>query len=142
MIRALLCLTLLASSLAGCSVSDADRSAAAVAAEQGVSKFHQQLDAGRFEEIYAGTSDEVKKSGSLQEFASGLEAIHRKLGASKSTKQQTGVVSVGTPGTMVTLNYVTTYTGGDANEQFVFLIHGNVPSLAGYHINSKALEIK
>ena len=139
MIRALLCLTLFVSTLAGCSVSDADRSAAIAAAEQGVSKFHQQLDAGRFEEIYAGSTDELKKAGSLQEVVSGLAAIHRKLGVSKSTKQQTGLFSVGTPGTMVTLDYVTTYTGGDAHEQFVFLMHGNIPSLAGYHINSKAL---
>ena len=118
--------------------SQADRTAATAAAEQAVAKFHQQLDGGRFAEIYAGSSADLKQSSSQQDFVAGLEAVHRKLGTLKSTKEQMGDFSVGTPGTMVTLNYITTYSEGDANERFVFRIQDNAASLSGYFINSKA----
>ena len=135
--RTLTLLALIVSTLTSCA-NQADRTAATAAAEQAVTKFHQQLDGGRFAEIYAGSSAILKQSASQQDFVAGLEAVHRKLGILKSTKEQIGLFSVGTPGTMVTLDYITTYSEGDANERFVFRIQDNAASLSGYFINSKA----
>ncbi len=137
MTRAFFCLLGLLFVLLGCSVS-----ADTAAAEQAVPRFHQSLDAGQFAEIYELSSDDLKKVASKHEFLSLLEAVHRKLGNTKSSEKQTWNINYHTSGTFVTLVYKTTYTEGEASERFVFRMRGNVATLAGYYINSNALILK
>lgn len=123
--------------LAGCSMAaDADRAA------QAVPKFHEMLDAGRFEDIYAGAADDLKGATPQKDFVALLEAVHRKLGNTKSSTQQGWNVNYHTSGTFVTLNYATAYAEGDASEQFVYRLRANEALLAGYHVNSNALILK
>ena len=42
----------------------------------------------------------------------------------------------------MTLQYATTFDGGDAAEQFVYRLGDGKALLAGYHINSLALIVK
>lgn len=137
MTRKFLRLITLAFVLAGCSVS-----ADTAAAEAGVPTFHQLLDAGQFVEIYEQSSDDLKKSTTQQDFVALLEAVHRKLGNTKSSDKQGWNINYHTSGTFVTLTYKTVYAEGDAAEQFVFRMQGKAAMLVGYHINSTALILK
>ena len=123
--------------LAGCSGS-----ASVSLAEEQIPRFHQSLDAAKFQEIYAAASEELKKASSEKDFVALLEAVHRKLGAAKSSEKQNWNVGVYTSGTSVSLTYKTVYTEGDATEKFVYRIKGDQALLLGYHISSNALILK
>lgn len=123
--------------ICGCNIS-ADTSAA----EQAVPRFHALLDAARYAEIYEKSSDDLKKATSQKDLLALLEAVHRKLGKTKSSEQQGWKVNHTSSGSFVILNYKTSYAEGDATEQFVFRLEDKVALLAGYHINSNALILK
>jgi hypothetical protein len=135
--RTALLLATLACDLVGCSGS-----ADTAAAEQAVSSFHELLNAGRFAEIYELSSDELKKASTQSDFVALLDAVHRKLGNTKSAVDQAWNVNYHTSGTFITLTYKTVYSEGDAAEQFVFRMQGHSAALAGYHINANALVVK
>jgi hypothetical protein len=137
MTRTALLLATLACALLGCSGS-----ADTAAAEQAVSSFHELLNAGRFAEIYELSSDELKKASKQSDFVALLDAVHRKLGNTKSAVDQAWNVNYRTSGTFITLTYKTVYSEGDAAEQFVFRMQGPSAALAGYHINANALVVK
>ena len=137
MTRSLVVLAALVAALCGCSMS-----ADTTAAEQAVPKFHEQLDAGQFDEIYVQAGDELRKATTQQDFVALLEAIHRKLGNTKSADKTGWTVNYQTSGSFVTLGYKTIFDGGDAQEQFVFRLQDKTALLVGYHINSTALILK
>ena len=111
-------------------------------AEEAVVRFHHMLDAAQFENIYAESADDLKKVATQEKLAALLEAVHRKLGITKSSTKQSWNVNYHTSGTFVTLTYATLYEGGDAREEFVYRLQGADARLAGYHINSEALVLK
>ncbi len=123
--------------LCGCSMS-----ADTAVAEQAVPKFHEQLDAGRFDAIYNDSADELKKATTQQDFVAFLDAVHRKLGNAKASDKTSWNVNYQTSGSFVTLGYKTTFDGGSAQEQFVFRLQDKAAVLVGYHINSTALILK
>jgi hypothetical protein len=127
----------MAVTLAGCSMS-----ADTKLAEKAVPRFHEMLDAGQFEAIYEAASEDLRKATRQDSFVALLEAIHRKLGATKSSAERTWNVNYHTSGTFVTLEYSTAYAEGDAAEQFVYRLQDGKALLAGYHINSNALILK
>ena len=95
-----------------------------------------------FDDIYAQSADAMKSASSQADFTALLEAVHRKLGNTKSSTKAGWGVNYQTSGTWVTLNYKTVYDGGEAQEQFVFLVKDKSALLAGYHVNSNALILK
>lgn len=123
--------------LLGCSMSKDSE-----IAEKKVPEFHLLLDSGRFSEIYSASSDELKKVSKESDFVALLEGVHRKLGNNKTSERQTWNVNYNTSGTFVTLTYKTTYSEGDASEQFVYRIQDGEAKLAGYHVNSNAFITK
>ena len=125
---------LLVLALSGCSMS-ADTSLA----EAAVPQFHQMLDAGHFAEIYAAAAPDLKQMTSQKDMVDLLEAIHRKLGDTQSSKRESWRVNYQATGIYVTLVYATQFASGDAAEQFVYHLQDNKALLAGYHVNSKAL---
>ena len=135
--RSLVCLVALVAILSGCSMSED-----AAVAEQAVPRFHEQLDAGRFDAIYDESADELKTATTQQEFVAFLEAVHRKLGNTKASDKTGWTVNYQTSGSFVTLGYKTTFDGGSAEEQFVFRLQEKAAVLVGYHINSTALILK
>src|SRR5579863_1299541 len=137
MTRTALLLAVLACTLLGCSGS-----ADTAAAEQAVSSFHELLDAGRFAEIYERSSEELRKESTQSGFVALLDAVHHKLGNTRSAVNQAWNVNYHVSGTFITLTYKTVYSEGDAAEQFVFRMEGHSPALAGYHIRANALVVK
>jgi hypothetical protein len=123
--------------LTGCSMS-VDKTAA----EEAVTRFHATLDAGQFDSIYADSSEDLKKVTTQEKLDALLEAVHRKLGPTRSLKEQSWNVNYHSSGTFITLTYATSYEGGDASEQFVYRLQGANALLAGYHINADALVLK
>ena len=123
--------------VAGCSMSTDTK-----VAERAVDTFHEMLNAGQSDAIYSASGDELKKAAKREELVALLDAIHRKLGVTKSWTKKGWNVNYHTSGTFVTLNYSTIFDGGDAAEQFVYRLKDGKALLAGYHINSTALIVK
>ena len=111
-------------------------------AEQAVPKFHEMLDAERFQSIYDQSTDDLKKAASQKDFVEVLIAIHRKLGATKSFSLQSKSVNYSPFVTLVTLSYTTIYAEGEATEQFEYRLQEEKAVLNGYHITSNALMVK
>jgi hypothetical protein len=107
-------------------------------AEDGVAKFHAQLDGEQYHEIFSHASAEFQKSGTEAELTEFFSAVHRKLGTVSNSQQQTFFINYGTAGTMVTLTYKTEFAHGQAGEQFVWRV-GEEPSLVSYRVDSRAL---
>lgn len=137
MTRLFVALVAMSALLGGCSMS-----ADSALAEQAVPKFHEQLDSGRFDVIYAESGDELKKVTTQQDFVALLDAVHRKLGNVKSSDKTGWQVNYQTSGSFVTLGYKTTFDGGGAQEQFVYRLQDKSAVLVGYNINSNALIVK
>jgi len=123
-------------------MSACSMSSDAALAEKEVGRFHQALDAGQFDQLYGGGSDDLKKAANQQEFVALLDAVHRKLGNVSSSTETTWNVNYHTSGTFVRLVYDTTFLQGKGTEEFVYRVSGNEAHLAGYHINSSDLIIR
>jgi hypothetical protein len=111
-------------------------------ADAAVTQFHAELNAGNFDQIYAGSDTAMKNASSQEKFVALLDAIHRKLGMVKSANRQTFFMNYGTSGKFLRLTYATQYDADNAAEEFVFRVDGNNVRLVGYHINSEALVTK
>jgi hypothetical protein len=112
------------------------------AAESAVNRFHQQLNAEKYGEIYAQADDKFR--GVVKEADSNalFEAIHRKLGNVKNAALSNWRVNATTGGTFVSLAYDTEFTEGRGMERFDFLVSGERASLINYNINSPLLITK
>jgi hypothetical protein len=118
---------------AGCSAGE-DKAAA----EQAVARFHEHVDAGRFDAIYDAAAPELRQASSRRDLVALLDAVHRKLGTVQSAKLGGWHVNYGTGGHVVQLIYTTQYSAGPATEQFLYSA-GTSPKLLGYNINSTTL---
>jgi hypothetical protein len=67
-------------------------------ADAAVAKFHAQLDAGNFAQIYSGSDGALKSATSQQKFVELLSAIHRKLGPVKNAERQGFFINWSTSG--------------------------------------------
>lgn len=110
--------------------------------ENAVAKFHTQFNAGQFHDIYAQTDEGFRKNTSEEQMTALLGAVQRKLGLEKDANQVEWHVNATTAGTQVVLVYRTTFTEGDATEQFVFFVSGNTARMFKYNIESPLLITK
>ena len=123
--------------LAGCSMKED-----MAAGDKAVTAFHQALDAGQFQQVWAQSAQDMKTATPQDRLTAMLDAVHRKLGRFKSGSQIGFNDNVSNSGHMVTINYQAQYEKGAASEQFVFRIDGGKALLAGYNINSDALILQ
>jgi hypothetical protein len=112
------------------------------AAEREVEKFHQAYNAGRFDEIYEKTTDELKKNASREDFVAMLETIQRKLGKMTEAKRANWTVNFGLGGSTVKLTYETSFALGKGTETFDYQISGKKAVLMGYNVTSKNLVLQ
>lgn len=106
-----------------------------------ISHFHDQLNGANYSEIYSGTDDAFRSSGSQEELLKFFEAVHRKLGAAGSSSLVNIKVMVMPNGTFITSVYNTRFELGQATETFNWIKKGDTLILHGYNINSKALIV-
>lgn len=111
-------------------------------AEPAVENFHNQFNAKAFADIYGQAGDEMKAAATEKQLTDLLDAVYRKLGTYKSSKEQSFHVNTGPLSSVVTLVYETEFSDGKATEQFVFSVRGETAKLEGYNINSPDLITK
>jgi Protein of unknown function (DUF3887) len=111
-------------------------------AEPAVENFHDQFNAKAFSDIYAQAGDQMKGAATEKQLTDLLDAVHRKLGTYKSSKEQSFNVNAGPLSSTVTMVYDTEFSDGKATEQFVFSVKGETAKLEGYNINSPDLITK
>lgn len=109
------------------------------AAEREVEKFHQAYNAGRFDDIYEGTTDDFKKASAQQDFKAMLETVQRKLGTMNEDKRENWTVNFAPGGTTVKVIYVAAFAHGKGTETFDYRMSGKKAVLIGYNITSKNL---
>jgi len=126
-----------AAMLAGCGVKESFKDA-----EAEVAKFHQAMDAGNLQPIWRQADPVLRKGPEHDQLAKALEAVQRKLGKVKGTKQVGWNANATTGGTFVTLTYETQFERGSGVEQFVYRKsdEGQV-ALTGYNIQSQDMML-
>ena len=112
------------------------------AAERAVEKFHKQLNAGQFREMYAEADDRFKKAAKEQDVIALFDAVHRKLGTVQKAKLTGWHVNAAAGGNTITLGYDVEFSEGKAVEQFVFRQSGDKVMLLNYNVNSPVLITK
>lgn len=125
---------LAAAVLGGCSMK-----ADLTATDAAVARFHQQLDAGRLQDIVQASAPEMKASANAAMFGPILAAVHRKLGRVAATRRLGFNDQQNTAGHFVSVTYHSTFEQGEGDESFTFKIDGDRATLAGYNVNAPAL---
>ena len=106
--------------------------------KQSVAKFHSNLNAGQFDQIYAEASQDYRKSVAADKHRKLFAAIQRKLGNAR-TYSVTGLnVNFNTAGEFVRMQCKTKFVKAETGEMFDFRVSGGVASLTFYNINSSA----
>jgi hypothetical protein len=116
-------------------------------AESAVTRFHEQLNAGQYSEIYAQSTAELKQSMSEAEFTQWLEKIrfiHGMAGGlGKAGEKRRKAIKIAARlfgGIYITLPYETDYPTAKADETFVFSTRGGQARLDSYEITSPAVR--
>jgi hypothetical protein len=108
-------------------------------AEDAVQRFHAELDSGRLDAIYDAAAPALKSGTPRDRFVGLLSGIHAKLGAVRSSAQKRWTLQRRASDALLTLDYATAYSGGEADERFVFWMKGDRVALVEYRIHSAAL---
>jgi hypothetical protein len=126
-----------AAMLAGCAIKESAEDASLQ-----VGKFHAALDAGQWQSVWTGADPALRESSDKATFGKLLEAIHRKLGDVKESKQVGVNVNAGTGGTFVTVTMQTTFAKGAGTEEFVYRKRGEKDlTLVRYNIASQDMML-
>ncbi len=112
------------------------------AASEAVARFHAQLDNQDFATIFAQADQRLRDRSPQPDFLAFMNAVHTKLGKVVDPSRTGFYINYDTSGTRVRLTYKTKFTGGDAEEEFLWAKNGGNFVLLGYHINSTALITK
>jgi hypothetical protein len=112
------------------------------AAEAAIGRFHQQMNEGRFEEIWNEAHEKFRGASSKEKYLEFMSAIERKLGKVQSSKNAGWKVNTVNFTTVVLMNQSTTFEKGSGTETFTFEMKGENALLVGYNIQSMDLIIK
>jgi hypothetical protein len=133
---ALCCFALLTPLLvAGCETTMRDVSLA----RAGVARFHQEMDAGQFNQIYSEAAPEFRTATPYNDFFVFMGATQGKLGKVQDPTETGFNVNWTPSATQVVLSYQTKFAMAAATETFTWKIAGGRLALVGYHIESSGL---
>jgi len=104
-----------------------------------VTQFHSRFNSENYPAIYAGAAADLRASTPEKDFTDLLAAVRRKLGIERKTASTGFFVNATTGGTVIRLNYNTTFAEGQAAEEFVFRSQNGKYLLLSYNINSPLL---
>ena len=103
----------------------------------------EDIDAGRYDELYENASDEWRRQ-SPEESKATLQTVKDKLGRARTRDLQTAreeQTSTGpVPGHSVTVIYQTAFDHGEGIETFTLTEHGGHWALAKYYVSSSGLR--
>ena len=109
------------------------------AGEKAVEKFHAQLNAEKYDEIYEQSAQALKDASGKEDLIKLFTAIRKKLGTAGKASEKGWHVNTTPTGTIVTMSYETEFTNDKATETYTFLMNGEEAQLRSYHINSMKL---
>jgi hypothetical protein len=110
--------------------------------EHAVARFHHLFAVSEYSAIYADTTEGFRETATEAEFVEFMGAVRRKLGNVLACELAGFEVNWDDDGTSVWLSYHSAYELGDATEQFVWVIEGEVARLESYQIDSKELILR
>ncbi len=102
----------------------------------GVTRFHQEMDAGQFDQIYSEAAPDLRSATTHDDFIAFMSGAHRKLGNTQDPTETGFNVNWTTSGTQVVLGYQTKFQNAAATETFTWRITNGKLALVGYHVNS------
>ena len=111
-------------------------------AEPKVALFHQQLNDGRYDEIYATAGAPFREAIPREKATALFAAIIRKLGPETDCTLANWNVRVAHGTTTVVLLEETTFESGKGRETFTFRVSGADVELVGYNIDSADMLLK
>jgi len=123
--------------LSGCGLQEQFKDA-----DREVARFHAALDAGNYDAIWAMTGPKFRAATKQAEFQKVLDAVHRKLGKVRSTKQTGWNANAGTSGRTLVVTMATTFERGSGTETFTYAKDADQLTLAGYDIQSREMMLK
>lgn len=100
-----------------------------------VELFHERMNAGRFDEVYADAHLDFQHAESRQEWLRHMKETREDLGLFRLRRSQTLNVIMGPP-IQVRVYYYATFEQGDGDEQFSFARNGDKLQLLEYGIMS------
>jgi hypothetical protein len=119
--------------LGGCGLKESFKDADAA-----VARFHAALDGEQWQAIWNMTAPQLRQQSTQADFQRMLQAVHRKLGKVRQTKQVGWNANASTSGSTVTLTMETGFERGSGTEQFVYTRAADQSlKLAGYDIQSR-----
>lgn len=108
-------------------------------AQEAVDRFRADYASGDYAGLYRATADEFRDTTDEAQFSAIMTTIEQRLGAVEEANQTGWNNQYNNGRQTVTLNYETSYAGGEADETFIVLIEDDVASILGFNINSAAL---
>lgn len=108
-------------------------------AEQAIPQFHMALNADDIAGVYNRGADELRQRESLKDFTARLEGVRSKMGEVRGTKRQRWQARKSGKDIFVTLRYKTSYSAGEADEEFVVRMRDNTPAISKYQIRMPKL---
>jgi hypothetical protein len=106
-------------------------------AQQGVSQFRTEMEAGQFQKIYADGDDLLRTKHNEEDFVRLMTAFQNALGPSQDTRLTRARESwFWSKDKHVSLRYKTTWAKGEGAESFVFLVRDGRPILDSYVITA------
>jgi len=140
-VRALPLLVMLA--LSGCH-SSGRHTGIPSAAQTALQAAIDDIDAGRYDNLYQEAADEWRNQSSLEESKATLQKMRDKLGNARTRTQQTArdeqTSTAPVAGHSVTVIYQTTFDRGEGIETFTLIERGGRWALAKYYVSSSGLR--
>ena len=109
------------------------------AAEQAVDQFHSELNASKFDKIYAQAAPDWKQASSELETARLFGIMHGKLGSFVFGKRTSARAEPGPHGKVIRLVYVSKFQKADGEEFFTFRRSGDTAQLTAYDVHLRSL---
>lgn len=107
-----------------------------------VAHFHQELNAGSFDQIWQAADEGFRRGGTREQLLAVLLMVHTKLGDANSSTLFNIQVNANPNGTFIVAAYNTRFAKAPAVEKFTWKKTGGVLKLYGYNVNSDALQDK
>ena len=104
-------------------------------------QFHERFNAGAYGKIYDTAGPEFQSRNVRGDLLQVLDEVHHKLGDYRTCDSRGSETSL-FGDTRVTLRYRTTFTAGEAEEEFVYNVAGARATLRSYRIDSDALNMR
>jgi len=107
-----------------------------------VLRFHEELNGGRYREIWQQSDGEFRRVTKEPEFRDFLEAVHTKLGNARSASLNAIAFEGTTDGTLLHAVYKTQFDQDSATEVFIWKTRGDSLKLWRYNVEAKTFVIE